>query len=452
MEVPEKKLEGEEEREKLKMEEPMEAGSQVAPSAIEENLNLFSIPAQDVGVLQKHWVSVRPINAIGSEIPLEFNIDGNGSNYIDLQSTTLCIKFKITKQDGTDIPATAEVAPVNLFLASMWKQVDVQLNYETLKSCNNYYPYKAMFDALLFTNNDYKEGQLAAQMFYKDTAFYMDSDNSTSGGNEAFNFRRERVVGGQQVEMEGNLFLDIFQQERLILNGVQLNIKFFPSENAFKFMSSDDPPEHKIKILDANLKLCLITVNPEIMVAQRNVMGMNIPALYPFQRSEVRVYSMATSEMNLVVENLFNGEVPHFLCVAFVSTKAFNGDYHANPFNFANFNVNSVRFCVNGQSLPYESPFRPDYSKNIFTQPFLALNGDKKGNQWWYNGINLEDFAGGYAMYVFDVRNAKELKRKGLTKLEVGFEKGLSESVTCIVYAKIPDLLEIDQFNKVVQS
>ena len=161
---------------------------------------------------------------------------------------------------------------------------------------------------------------------------------------------------------------------------------------------------------------------------------------------------MATSEMNLIVENLFNGEVPHFLCVALVSTKAFNGDYHANPFNFANFNVNCVRFCVNGQSLPYESPFRPDYNKNTFTQPFLALSGDKKGNQVWYNGINLEDFAGGYALYVFNVRNEKELKRKGLTRLEVGFEKGLSESVTCIVYAKIPDLLEIDQFNKVFQS
>jgi hypothetical protein len=175
------------------------------------------------------------------------------------------------------------------------------------------------------------------------------------------------------------------------------------------------------------------------------------PAVYPLKRSEIRVYSMSSSEMNLNVENLFNGEVPHSLYVGIVSTDAFNGSYNKNPFNFANFNVSSIGFYVDGNSAPVETPFRPDFSKDIFTQPFLALSRSKKGDGEFNNGIYLEDFGEGYAIYVFEIRSEKELKRKALTRLTIDFKEPLKESVTIITYARFPDLLEIDNTGKVIQ-
>jgi hypothetical protein len=431
------------------METVMETDHQVAPSAIEENLNFFSLPAQDVGVLERKWVTVRPINSLTDSSPVEFNIDGNMATYLDLKHTTLCVKFKVVKADGTNLGPTEEVAPVNLFLASMWKQVDVQLGYENLRGVNIYYPYKAIFDTLLQTTEDYKKGQLAAQLFRKDDSGAMDAD-STMGGNNAFNWRREQIASSRAMEMEGNLFLDICQQERLILNGVHLNIKLWPSRNPFKFMSSTEKADYKVNILDAYLKVCLITVNPAIMVAQREVIQM-APAVYPLQRSEIRVYSLSSSEMNLNVDNLFNGEVPHSLYIGIVSSDAFNGSYNKNPFNFANFNVSSIGFYVDGNSAPVETPFKPDFTNNILTQPFLALNGNKKGDGQFNNGIYLEDFGEGYAIYVFDIRSENELKRKALTRLTVDFKEPLKESVTVIVYGRFPDLLEIDSTGKVIQ-
>jgi hypothetical protein len=432
------------------METVMETDHQVAPSAIEENLNFFSLPAQDVGVLERKWVTVRPINSISDTSPVEFNVDGNMATYLDLKNSTVCVKFKVVKADGTDISESEEVAPINLFSASMWKQIDVQLGYENLRGVNIYYPYKAMFDVLLDTTEGYKNSQLAAQLFRKDNSGSMDADN-IMGTNDGFNWRNNKVLGSKPVEMEGNLYLDICQQERLILNGVQLNIKMWPSRNPFKFMSSTEKADYKVKILEAYMKVCLITVNPAIMVAQREVIQM-APAVYPLKRSEIRVYSMSATEMNLNVENLFNGEVPHFLCVGLVSTDAFNGSYHKNPFNFANFNVSSIGFYVDGHSAPVETPFRPDFSKDNFTQAFLALSGNKKGNGKFNNGIYLEDFGEGYAIYVFEVRSEKELKRKALTRLTIDFKEPLSESVTVITYARFPDLLEIDSTGKVTQS
>jgi hypothetical protein len=186
------------------------------------------------------------------------------------------------------------------------------------------------------------------------------------------------------------------------------------------------------------------------MVAQREVIQM-APAVYPLQRSEIRVYSLSSSEMNLNVDNLFNGEVPHSLYIGIVSSDAFNGSYNKNPFNFANFNVSSIGFYVDGNSAPVETPFKPDFTNNILTQPFLALNGNKKGDGQFNNGIYLEDFGEGYAIYVFDIRSENELKRKALTRLTVDFKEPLKESVTVIVYGRFPDLLEIDSTGKVIQ-
>ena len=399
-------------------------------------------------MLEKKWISVRPINSITDGGPLEFNIEGNMASYIDLKNSTLCIKCKIVKEDGSDI-GEEQVAPINLFLASMWKQVDVQMGYENLRGVNVYYPYKAIFDTLLNTTEGYKLSQLVSQLFYKDDSKSMDATN-IGGGNDGFNKRYDRASGSRIFEMEGNIFLDICQQERLVLNGVQLNIKFWPSSGKFKFMS-ETGEEYKLKISEAYLKMCLVTVNPAIMVAQREVIEI-APVVYPLTRSEIRAYSISRSEMNLNIENLFNGEVPHYLCVALVSTDAFNGDYEKNPFNFDNFGLTSIGFYVDGCSAPQEAPFKPDYEHDLYTQPYYALFGDKKGDLEFNNGILFTDFPYGYCIYVFNVRSEKELKRKALTRLNIDFKEPLEESVTVITYAQFPDLLQIDFTGKVIQS
>ena len=57
--------------------------------------------------------------------PIEFHVSGTGDEYLDLAGTQLFVKAKITKANGTAIYADTQVGPVNLFLHSLFSQVDV---------------------------------------------------------------------------------------------------------------------------------------------------------------------------------------------------------------------------------------------------------------------------------------------------------------------------------------
>lgn len=428
------------------MAEPMDI--QIAPPAIDENLDLFSLPSEDVGVLDRKWVLTGARNnKIDADGVIEFNIESNPSRYIDLKNSKLLVNFKILNTDGSHIDDQEEVAPVNLFLASMWKQVDIQLNHENLKGVNFNYGYKAIFDALLNTTESYKKSQLNSQLFFYDNAYAMDSTKFATG-NIGWNARKNETAGSKECQMIGSLFLDVFQQPRLLVNGVSMNIKLWPQRDEFRIQADK---EYKILLTKCELKVCFVTVNPQISVAQRDVMR-TAPAVYPYYRSDIRTYSMAKTEMNLTVENLFNSEVPHKLLVAIVSTEAYNGKINKNPFNFKHYNLTSINFTVNGDAVPIEGGYNVNFAGGVWTEAYLALNGEHTGDVHWGNGIALDDFGGGYAIYVFNVRSEAELKKNGLTKLFLTFQQPLPEGITIIVYGKIPDLFEIDEYNKVKQT
>ena len=436
-----------------KIVETMETDEEFAPVAIDDNLNLFTLPAEDIGVLDRKWVITGPVNtSIDANSVIEFNIEGNAEKYIDLKNTRLEISFKLLTADGGTLAEDDMAAPINLFLATMWRQVEIQLNHENLKGVNTNYPYKAVLDALLETTEGYKTGQLGPSLFAKDLGGMMD-EHTKGGGNTGFNFRRNLTTESIECQMYGGFFLDICQQKknRLILNGVHLNIKMWPASNEFKFMSSAPVT---LKLTSCVLNLCLVTVNPEIMVAQREVMNI-APVVYPFYRSDIKTFSIAKSEMNLTSENLFNSRIPHKLMVGIVTSKAFNGDLTKNPFNFQHFNLKQIILTVDGNSVPMEGGFKPNFragKAELWMKEYLALNGENIGNPLWYNGIELKDFNSGYAIYVFTVRTEHELKKRGLCRLSIEFAEALTEAVTVIVYGKFPDMLQIDQYNKVIQS
>ena len=60
--------------------------------------------------------------------PIEFEISGSGEDYIDFANSVLYVKAKITANNGGNLAADAEVGPVNLFLRSLFSQVDISLN------------------------------------------------------------------------------------------------------------------------------------------------------------------------------------------------------------------------------------------------------------------------------------------------------------------------------------
>ena len=79
----------------------------------------------------------------------------------------LYVKVELTAINGNNLTADALVGPVNLFMHSMFAQVDISLNGNLIASTNTY-PYRAMIETLLSYGEDAKTSQLTSALFYKD--------------------------------------------------------------------------------------------------------------------------------------------------------------------------------------------------------------------------------------------------------------------------------------------
>ena len=138
------------------------------------------------------------------------------------------MKAKITKAKGTALGADAQEGPVNLFLHSLFSQVDVSLNERPIYAATNTYPYLAMIESLLNYGEEATTSQLSMSMFYKDTAGKMGVVNPLAADDEAnlgSKARYEFTKESHTVDMMGPIHSDMLFQARSLFNGVDLRIQ-----------------------------------------------------------------------------------------------------------------------------------------------------------------------------------------------------------------------------------
>ena len=111
-------------------------------------LDLFTIPATQTSIHKGQWIEYHPLSNITDTGPIEFNVAETGEEYSDLAGTQLHVKAKIKKANGTALDADTQVGPVNLFLHSLFSQVDVSLNDRLISASTYTYPYRAMIESL----------------------------------------------------------------------------------------------------------------------------------------------------------------------------------------------------------------------------------------------------------------------------------------------------------------
>ena len=97
--------------------------------------------------------------------------------YIDLSKTILSVEGKVTDANGDAISGggQANVAPVNNFLHSLFKQVDVYLNGKQVTPAMGTYAYRSYIETLLNYDVSAKKSQLSSALYYKDTPGGMDN-------------------------------------------------------------------------------------------------------------------------------------------------------------------------------------------------------------------------------------------------------------------------------------
>ncbi|KAK3091490.1 hypothetical protein FSP39_020208 [Pinctada imbricata] len=417
--------------------------------AYSRRLALFHNFPTEAGVEQTEWVDVRPMANPIHGGAVEFNLSGATTNYLDLKRTRLYVRVKLFHEDGSSLTQNESVGFVNLPLHSMWSQVDIAVQQQTVtSSVSNNYPYKAYLDMLFKHGTTQKTIDTQSQLFIPDSG-NVDDPDAAAGSNLGLYLRTKYSNNSQSVDMEGPIFMDICQQERFMINGVQITLKFWPSRENFFLLSSEEGMRYKIRVEDCILKCCYVKINPGVIVGHAEALAKQ-PVLYPFRRSDLKCFAIPAGQFHMNIDDVFQGEIPERLIVGLVSSKAYSGMYHLNPFNFQHFHCNFAAFYVDGKSVP-STPLEPNYREGTYVSSYLSLFNSKhiygEDNQFF---INREDYAKGYCLYMFDINtvydpeNNLPLLKKGHTRLQLKFETALQEAVTCVCYAHFPAILKID--------
>ncbi|KAI8499056.1 hypothetical protein Bbelb_235090 [Branchiostoma belcheri] len=192
--------------------------------------------------------------------PIEFDIQGAGEEYTDLSQTQLYVGAKIVCANGDDLPDGEKVGPTNLWLHSLFQQIDVSLGNKIVTDSTNTYPYRAYFENLLNYGEDAKQTQLTSALFYQDTPGRLHMvDPFPTAPNAVVNTglvkRATMTRGSREVDLIGPLHVDLFFQDRYLLNKVDMKIKLHRSKHQFNLMSPEQNKQYKVVITGAALFL-----------------------------------------------------------------------------------------------------------------------------------------------------------------------------------------------------
>ena len=420
-------------------------------------LELFTVPPTNISMEKGSVIEHLPISSVtSSKGPIEFHVS-SAEDYIDVGRTFLYLKVKVKKANGQNLADDAKVGPVNLLLHSLFSQVDVQLNGKLITPSVNTYPYKAYLETLLSYGTEAKECQLGSELWYLDTDD-MNENNPHSEEdyvNEGFVTRGKYVAGSKAVEMMGRLHCDIFQQDRYLMKGVDMNIKLTRSSENFHLMGEAEATYSTV-IEDAVLFVRKVKLNPAIPNEHDKLLSQGKMAKYPVRRGVVTTFTVSQNNHSINQDNVIMGQLPRRIVVGLVKNSAFNGAINENPFQFDNFKVNYLSLFVGGEQFPGK-PLTPDFDSDLFLRSYMTLfEGTGMLNDDRGNGIHRDKYKSGFALYAFDLTpdmtegGHVDLIKHGTIRMEIHFKEALAQTVNVIVYAEYDNLIQIDRARNVI--
>ena len=287
-----------------------------------------------------------PITKLDDNGPVEFVIENATEKFIDLINTYMRVKMKVVKADGSDLGAEDKVSVTNYPIGTIFSQVDVNLGGSMISNSTNTYPYRAYLETLLNFGADAWNSQLSMSLFNKDTANHMDE---TDPDGENVGLKERNTYSDSVIEICGRLHSDLFEQGRLIVNGIPLKIILNRQRDSFMLMSEN--AGFKVKLLNVTLVVRKVQLTPHKFAEIQKMIEMNA-AVYPLNRVTVKTHSVASGLTSLNWDNVFMGQLPNKIFIMMTDNDAFTGVHNKNPFNFKHFNVSSIGLYVNGETTP----------------------------------------------------------------------------------------------------
>ncbi|EFN79085.1 Uncharacterized protein F54H12.2, partial [Harpegnathos saltator] len=175
---------------------------------------------------------------------------------------------------------------------------------------------------------------------------------------------------------------------------------------------------------------------------------------YPLMKVEVKSFTIHSGVVGKTVDNVILRQIPKRIIVGFVDNKAFNGARHLNPFNFQDYGINFFSLNVDGTQI-LSKPLQPKFFGNemFYAKAYHTLfsgTGIHFLNET--NSISGENNPAGYILFAFNLTSYLSanytdqwnLVKHDSVRMEVRFERALTTTINCLLYAEFESVLEIN--------
>ena len=119
-------------------------------------------------------------------------------------------------------------------------------------------------------------------------------------------------------------------------------------------------------------------------------------------------------------------------------------------------NLSQLKVYLDGQQQSVK-PLEINFATNQYINAYATLfMGTGKWMRDEGNQISREDFAGGYALYAFDLTpdlsegDHFNLLKQGNVRLDMKFSQALENTINVIAFAEFENILEIDRSRNVI--
>ena len=259
------------------------------------------------------------------------------------------------------------------------------------------------------------------------------------------------------VELQGRIHSDLFNQEKHILNGVDLVVKLHRHKPEFCLPSGDTAPAYKITIVDPIFYIKKIELTPSVFNAINTVLnGKNTQ--YAITRTTPEVFGVPRGQQSQHIDNALLGEIPKRIAICMIDNDFYNGNYKKNPFNFQHNNLTHIGISINGEDVPFK-PLKLNFDDKLFVTAYSILFSGTGKKLYGNSGsiIKREDYSEGYTIIVtdltsFEIGDNFDLKEEGTLSIDLIFKSPLAATINVLVYVEYDNVIKIDSNRNVIKD